>query len=144
MLDNRHIYGPCIEETDRLAAEVHATIEDCVGLIRNDTDKLNQFLTPVKVLKKQLEDEMSKPDYAHNKEALLSDLLGVTVPDRVVINNPKKSSNKGSKRRKSTVEEVKTNKKPRTTRKEVEKEDDIQFVDEEYESDEDTASDEDT
>ncbi|GJS89871.1 FAR1-related sequence 5-like protein [Tanacetum coccineum] len=117
LLDNRHRYGPCIEETDRLSSEVHATIEDCVGLIRNDTDKLNQFLTTVKALKKQLEDEMPKPDYAHNKEGLFSDLLGVTVPDRVVINNPKKSSNKGSKRRKSTAEEVKTNKKPRTTRK---------------------------
>ncbi|GJV84839.1 FAR1-related sequence 5-like protein [Tanacetum coccineum] len=78
--DFRKEYGPCIEETNRLAAEVHATIEDCVGLIRNDTDKLNKFLTTVKALKKQLEDEMPKPDYAHNKEALFSNLLGVTVP----------------------------------------------------------------
>ncbi|GKC47662.1 FAR1-related sequence 5-like protein [Tanacetum coccineum] len=141
LLNNRHKYGPCIEETDRLVAEVHATIEDCVGLIRNDTDKLTHFLTTIKALKKQLEDEMPKPDSDHNKEVLFSDLFGVTVPDRVVINNPKKSSNKGSKRRKSAAEEGVDGE---DQVQDVEKEDEVQFVDEEYESDEDIAIDEDT
>nr|GFA11095.1 probable manganese-transporting ATPase PDR2 [Tanacetum cinerariifolium] len=98
------------------------------------------------------------------KEALYADLLGVTVPEQVVIKNPKKSSNKGSKRRKSATEIVKAKKKPRTTRKvpfkhrtcskcgekghnrrkctgkKVMKEDEIQDFDEVYESDEDTTS----
>ncbi|GKE46676.1 FAR1-related sequence 5-like protein, partial [Tanacetum coccineum] len=106
-----------IEETDRLADEVHATIEDCVGLLRNNTVKLTQFLTTVKGMKKQLEVEMQTSNYDNNKEALYADLLGVTIPEQVVIKNPKKSSNKGYKRRKSAAEEVKANKKPRTTRK---------------------------
>nr|GFB58081.1 hypothetical protein [Tanacetum cinerariifolium] len=54
LLEKRHRYGPYIEETDRLAAEVHATIEDCVGLLRSNTNKLTQFLTTVKEMKKQL------------------------------------------------------------------------------------------
>nr|GEW44623.1 hypothetical protein [Tanacetum cinerariifolium] len=146
LLEKRHGYGPCIEETDRLAAEVHATIEDCVGLLRSYTDKLTQFLIT---------------------EALYADLLGVTVPEQVVIKNPKKSSNKGFKRRKSATEIVKAKKKPKTTRKvpfkhrtcskcgkkgqnkrkctgkKVMKEDELQDVDEVYESDADTASGED-
>ncbi|GKF04449.1 hypothetical protein Tco_0035117 [Tanacetum coccineum] len=115
MLEKRHKYGPCIEETDGLAVEVHATIKDCVGLLRNNTDKLTQFLTTVKEMKKQLEAEIQTSNYDHNKEALYDDLLGVTVPEHVVINNPKKSSNKESKRRKRVAEEGKAIKKPRTT-----------------------------
>nr|GEZ74077.1 protein FAR1-related sequence 5-like [Tanacetum cinerariifolium] len=52
LLEKRHIYGPCIEETDRLAADVHATIKDCIGLLRSSTGKLTQFLTTVKEMKK--------------------------------------------------------------------------------------------
>ncbi|GKA85004.1 FAR1-related sequence 5-like protein [Tanacetum coccineum] len=117
LLEKRHKYGPCIEETDRLAAEVHATIEDCAGLIRNNTNKLTQFLTKIKEMKKQLEDEIPQSNYDHNNEALYDDFLGVTVPEQVVIKNPKKSSNKGSKRRKSAAEEGKAKRKLRTTRK---------------------------
>ncbi|GJU26659.1 hypothetical protein Tco_1165280 [Tanacetum coccineum] len=115
LLEKRHIYGPCIEETDRLAVEVHATIKDYVGLLRNKTDKLTQFLTTVKEMKKQLEVEMQTSNYDHNKEALYVDLLGVTVHEHVVINNPNKSSNKESKRRTRVAEEGKAIKKPRTT-----------------------------
>ncbi|GJR64889.1 FAR1-related sequence 5-like protein [Tanacetum coccineum] len=71
----------------------------------------------VKEIKKQLEAKMQTSNYDNNKEALYADLLGVTVPEQVVIKNPKKSSKKGSKRRKSAAAEVKANKKPRTTRK---------------------------
>nr|GFB05593.1 protein FAR1-related sequence 5-like [Tanacetum cinerariifolium] len=106
LLEKRHIYGPCIEETDRLAAEVHVTIEDYVGLLRSNTDKLTQFLTTVKEMKKQLEVKMQSSNYDNNKESLYADLLGVTVPEQVVIKNPKKSSNKGSKKRKSATEIV--------------------------------------
>nr|GEZ74076.1 FAR1 DNA binding domain-containing protein [Tanacetum cinerariifolium] len=167
LLEKRHRYGHCIEETDRLAAEVYAIIEDCVGLLRSNTDKLTQFLTTVKEMKEQLEVEMQSSNYYNNKEALYADLLGVTVPEPVIIKNPKKSSNKGSKRRKSATEIVKAKKKPRTTRKvpfkhrtcikcggkghnrrkctgkKVMKEDEIQDVDEVYKSDEDNASGED-
>nr|GEZ77992.1 protein FAR1-related sequence 5-like [Tanacetum cinerariifolium] len=121
---------------------------------------LKDFLK-VKEMKKQLEVEMQSSNYDYNKEALYADLLGVTVPEQVVIKNPKKSSNKGSKRRKNATEIVKDKKKPRTTRKvpfkhrtcnkcggkghnrckctrkKVMKEDEIQDVDEVYESDED-------
>nr|GFA50555.1 hypothetical protein [Tanacetum cinerariifolium] len=118
-------------------------------------------------MKKQLEVEMQSSNYDNNKEALYADLLGVTVPEQVVIKNPKKSSNKGSKRRKSATEIVKDKKKPKTTRKvpfkhrtcskcggkghnrrkctekKVTKEDELHDVDEVYESDADTASGED-
>nr|GEZ26372.1 hypothetical protein [Tanacetum cinerariifolium] len=68
-------------------------------------------------MKKQLEVEMQSSNYDNNKEALYADLLGVTVLKQVVMKNPKKSSNKGSKRRKSATEIVKAKKKPKTTRK---------------------------
>nr|GEX72466.1 hypothetical protein [Tanacetum cinerariifolium] len=149
--------------------EVYATIEDCVGLLMSNTDKLTQFLTTVKEMKKQLEVEMKSSNYDNNKKALYADLLGVTVlvPEQVVIKNPKKSSNKGSKRRKSATEIVKAKKKARTSRKvpfkhrtcnkcggkghnmrkytgkKVMKEDEIQDVDEVHENDEDNASGED-
>nr|GEV45996.1 hypothetical protein [Tanacetum cinerariifolium] len=126
-----------------------------------------KFLTTVKEMKKQLEVEMQSLNYDNNKEALYADLLGLIVPEQVVIKNPKKSSNKESKRRKSATEIVKAKKKPRTTRKvpfkhrtcskcgekghnkrkctgkKVMKEDEIHDVDEVYESNEDTASGED-
>lgn len=115
LLDKRHRYGPCIEETNRIAADVHATIDECVSLIRNDTDKLSQFLIKVQEWKKQLEDEMPKPNV--DKDALYADLLGVTVPETVAIKNPKKASTKGSKRIQHPAEQGKASKKPRTTRK---------------------------
>ena len=79
LLDKRHRYGPCVEETDRIASDVHSTIDECVSLIRNDTDKLSQFRIKVQEWKKQLEDEMPTPNV--DKDALYADLLGVTVPD---------------------------------------------------------------
>nr|GEZ47479.1 hypothetical protein [Tanacetum cinerariifolium] len=136
LLEKRHRYGHCIEETDRLAAEVYATIEDCVGLLRSNTEKLTQFLTTVKEMKKQLEVEMQSSNYDNNKEALYADLLGVTVPEQVIIKNPKKSSNKGKCGGKG-------HNRRKCTGKKVMKEDEIQYVDEVYESDEDNASGED-
>nr|GEZ91184.1 hypothetical protein [Tanacetum cinerariifolium] len=38
------IYGPCIEEADQLASDIHTTIEYCVNRLRNDTEKLTKFL----------------------------------------------------------------------------------------------------
>nr|GEU35347.1 protein FAR1-related sequence 5-like [Tanacetum cinerariifolium] len=140
LLEKRHRYGPCIKETDRLAAEVHTTIEDCIGLLRSNTDKLTLFLTTVQEMKKQLEVEMQSSNYDNNKESLYADLLGVTVPEQVVIKNPKISSNKGSERRKSVAEEVKAKKKPRTTRKDV---DDVYESDKDNATGEDNSSDED-
>ncbi|GKB81823.1 hypothetical protein Tco_0948718 [Tanacetum coccineum] len=55
-------------------------------------------------------------DVDHNKVVIYANLLGVTVPEKVIIKNPKKSSNKGSKKRKSRAEQGKV-KKARTTRK---------------------------
>ncbi|GKC98866.1 FAR1-related sequence 5-like protein [Tanacetum coccineum] len=57
LLDKRHRYDPCIEETDTLAS--------------------------------QLEDETQTPNVKPNKEALYANLLGVTVPDKVVIKTPR-------------------------------------------------------
>ncbi|GJU41277.1 hypothetical protein Tco_1194234 [Tanacetum coccineum] len=44
LLEKRHRYGPCIEETDQLASDIHTTIEYCVNRLRNDTEKLTEFL----------------------------------------------------------------------------------------------------
>nr|GEW72126.1 hypothetical protein [Tanacetum cinerariifolium] len=84
LLEKRHKYGPCIKEIDRLAAKVHATIKDCVGLLRSNTDKLTHFLTTFKEMKKQLEVKMQSSNYDNNKEALYADLFGVTIPEQVV------------------------------------------------------------
>nr|GEX14482.1 protein FAR1-related sequence 5-like [Tanacetum cinerariifolium] len=77
----------------------------------NDTDKLSELLSIVQDLKKRLENEMQTPHVALNKDALYSDLLDVTVPDKVVIKTPKSIfRSKGTRRIKSTAEKVKLKK----------------------------------
>ena len=53
LLEKRHRYGPCIEETDNLAADAHATLEYCLDRLRNDTEKLKEFVAQVNELKKK-------------------------------------------------------------------------------------------
>ncbi|GJZ06465.1 FAR1-related sequence 5-like protein [Tanacetum coccineum] len=86
LLDKRHRYGPCIEETDMLAS--------------------------------QLEAETQTPNVKPNKEDLYADLLGVTVPDKVVIKNPRSIfRSKGTRRMKSAAEIGKAKTIARTNRK---------------------------
>nr|GEX85172.1 protein FAR1-related sequence 5-like [Tanacetum cinerariifolium] len=68
LLDKRHRYGPCIEETDTLASQVHQTIEECIGLFRNDTAKLSELLSTIQDLKKKLENKMQRPHVELNKQ----------------------------------------------------------------------------
>nr|GEU53599.1 hypothetical protein [Tanacetum cinerariifolium] len=68
-------------------------------------------------MKKKLEADMPTSNDHQSKKNIYADLLGVTIPAKVVINNPQKSSNKGSKRKKSAAEIGKSEKKLRTTRK---------------------------
>ncbi|GKB58156.1 FAR1 DNA binding domain-containing protein, partial [Tanacetum coccineum] len=118
LLDKRHRYGPCIEETDMLASQVHQTIEDCISLFRNDSDKLTELLSTVKELKKKLEAETQTPNVEPNKEDLYADLLGVTVPDKVVIKTPRSIfRSKGTRRMKSAAEIGKAKTIARTNRK---------------------------
>ncbi|GKC73758.1 FAR1 DNA binding domain-containing protein [Tanacetum coccineum] len=86
LIDKRHRYSPCIEETD--------------------TDE------------KKLEDETQTPNVEPNKEVLYADLLGVTVPDKVVIKTPRSIfRSKGTKRMKSATEIGKAKTIARTNRK---------------------------
>nr|GEW11363.1 FAR1 DNA binding domain-containing protein [Tanacetum cinerariifolium] len=118
LLDKRHRYGPCIEETDTLASQVHHTIEECIGLFRNDTDKLSELLSTIQDLKKKLENEMQIPHVELNKDDLYFDLLDVTVPDKVVIKTPKSIfRSKGTRRIKSAAEKSKAKTIARTNRK---------------------------
>ncbi|GKA09781.1 FAR1 DNA binding domain-containing protein [Tanacetum coccineum] len=118
LLDKRHRYGPCNEETNTLASRVHQTIEECIGLFRNDTDKLSELLSTVQDLKKRLENEMQTPHVELNKDALYSDLLDVTVPDKVVIKTPKSIfRSKGTRRIKSAAEKSKAKTIARNNRK---------------------------
>ncbi|GJX80746.1 FAR1-related sequence 5-like protein [Tanacetum coccineum] len=118
LLDKRHRYGPCIEETETLASQIHQTIEDCIGLFRNDSDKLSELLATVKEMKKKLEDETQTTNVEQNKEALYADLLGVTVPDKVVIKTPRSIfRSKGTRRMKSAAEIGKAKTIARTNRK---------------------------
>nr|GEY48614.1 protein FAR1-related sequence 5-like [Tanacetum cinerariifolium] len=117
LLDKRHRYGPCIEETNTLASQVHQTIEDCISFFRNDTDKLSELLLTVKALKK-LEDEMQTPNVEPNKEALYADLFGETVLDKVVIKTPRSIfRSKGTRRMKSAAGIGKAKTIARTNRK---------------------------
>ncbi|GJR11912.1 FAR1 DNA binding domain-containing protein [Tanacetum coccineum] len=118
LLDKRHRYGPCIEETNTLASQIHQTIEDCISLFKNDSDKLSKLLSTVKEMKKKLEDETQTPNVELNKEALYADLLGVTVPGKVVIKTPRSIfRSKGTRRMKSAAEIGKAKTVARTNRK---------------------------
>nr|GFA24265.1 nucleotide-binding alpha-beta plait domain-containing protein [Tanacetum cinerariifolium] len=94
------------------------------------------FLTTVKDMKKKLEADMPTSNDHQSKENIYADLLGVTIPAKVVINNPQKSSNKGSKRKKVRL-------KLEVERVNEVVEDDYQS-EAEYESDEYSSSDEDS
>ncbi|GJS83903.1 FAR1-related sequence 5-like protein [Tanacetum coccineum] len=84
----------------------------------NDTDKLSELLSMVKVLKKKLEDETHTPNVDPNKEDLYADMLGVTVPDKVVIKTPRSIfRSKGTRRIKSAAEIGKAKTIARTNRK---------------------------
>nr|GEU88565.1 protein FAR1-related sequence 5-like [Tanacetum cinerariifolium] len=89
LLDKRHRYDPCIEEIERLASDIHSTIEDCISLFRNDSDKLSEFLSTVKDLKKKLKYETQVPNVEPNKDDLYFELLDVSIPNKVVIKTPK-------------------------------------------------------
>nr|GEY38901.1 hypothetical protein [Tanacetum cinerariifolium] len=101
-------YGNCIEEKDMLASQVHQTIEECIGLSRNDTVKLSELLSTVQDLKKKLENKTQTPNVELNKDALYSDLVDVTVPDKVIIKTHKSIfRSKGTMRIKSATEKGK-------------------------------------
>ncbi|GJV72972.1 FAR1-related sequence 5-like protein [Tanacetum coccineum] len=95
LLEKRHRYGPCIEETDQLASDIHTTIEYCVNRLRNDTEKLTEFLAKVNELKKNLDDELPPEPQKSNNEDIFQKLLGVTTPNEVVVKVPKGIRNKG-------------------------------------------------
>nr|GEW76217.1 putative reverse transcriptase domain-containing protein [Tanacetum cinerariifolium] len=117
-LDKRHRYGPCIKESERLASNIHSTIKNCISLFRNDSDKLSKFLSTVKKLKKKLEDETQVPNVEPNKDDLYSELLDVTIPDKVVIKIPKSIfRSKGTRRIKSAAEIGKAKTIARSNRK---------------------------
>nr|GEW13600.1 hypothetical protein [Tanacetum cinerariifolium] len=65
------IYGPCIEETDQIALDIHTTIEYCVNHLRNDTEKLTEFLAKVNELKKNLDDELPPEPHKPNNEDIV-------------------------------------------------------------------------
>ncbi|GKB09594.1 FAR1-related sequence 5-like protein [Tanacetum coccineum] len=84
----------------------------------NDSDKLSEFFSTVKELKKKLEDETVTLDVDPNKDALYADLLGVTVPNKVVIQNPKTIfRSKGTRRIKGAAEKGKAKTIARTNMK---------------------------
>nr|GEY91861.1 protein FAR1-related sequence 5-like [Tanacetum cinerariifolium] len=87
-----------------LASDIHSTIEDCISLFRNDSDKLSEFLSTVKELKKKLEDETQVPNVEPNKDDLYYELLDVSIPNKVVIKTPKSIfRSKGARRIKSAT-----------------------------------------
>nr|GFA88881.1 protein FAR1-related sequence 5-like [Tanacetum cinerariifolium] len=84
----------------------------------NDTDKFSELLSTVQDLKKKLENEMQTPHVALNKEALYSNLLDVTVLDKVVIKTPKSIfRSKGTRRIKSAAKKSKAKAIARSNRK---------------------------
>ncbi|GJY26554.1 FAR1-related sequence 5-like protein [Tanacetum coccineum] len=95
LLEKRHRYGPCIEETNQLASDIHSTIEYCVNRLRNDTEKLTEFLAKVNDLKKNLDADLPLETHKPNNEDVFQKLLGVTTPNEVVVKVPKGIRNKG-------------------------------------------------
>ena len=122
LLEKRHRYGPCIEETDNLASDLHASLEYCIDRIRNDTEKLTELLEKVNELKRNLDAELPTEKRNPNTEEVCQKLLGVTTPEQVIVKVPQGIRNKGcgtggsrfigpGEKAKS---KAKTNKKPRT------------------------------
>ncbi|PWA50146.1 FAR1 DNA binding domain, Zinc finger, SWIM-type, MULE transposase domain, FHY3/FAR1 family [Artemisia annua] len=136
--EKRHMYGPCIEETEILASKLTSTLEECIELIRNDPEKLSALLTKIQELKKETGADIPPQAEPQNKDALYEDLLGVKRPDVIDIENPiicnTKGNQKGHSRIKKVVEE-----------ENIEEDEDIyedENVDVDDEDDEDDYSDE--
>ncbi|PWA52628.1 FAR1 DNA binding domain, Zinc finger, SWIM-type, MULE transposase domain, FHY3/FAR1 family [Artemisia annua] len=95
LLEKRHRYGPCIEETDKLADDIHASIEYCIDRIRNDAEKLTELLEKVNELKRNLDAELPIEKRKTNNEEEFQKLLGVTTPKQVIVKAPQGIRNKG-------------------------------------------------
>nr|GEZ33829.1 FAR1 DNA binding domain-containing protein [Tanacetum cinerariifolium] len=95
LLEKRHRYGPCVKEIDQLASDIHTTIEYYVNRLRNDTEKLTEFLAKVNELKQNLDGELPPEPQKPNNKDIFQKLLGVTTPNEVVVKVPKGIRNKG-------------------------------------------------
>nr|GEV20019.1 protein FAR1-related sequence 5-like [Tanacetum cinerariifolium] len=105
-------------ESSNAFFQIYSHEEECIGLFKNDTDKLSELLSTVQDLKKKLENEMQTPHVALNKDDLYSNLLDVTVPDKVVIMTPKSIfKSKGTRRIKSAAKKSKAKAIARSNRK---------------------------
>ncbi|GKE06961.1 hypothetical protein Tco_1398979 [Tanacetum coccineum] len=71
------------------------TIEYCVNRLRNDPEKLTEFLAKVNDLKKNLDADLPLETHKPNNEDVFQKLLGVTTPNEVVVKVPKGIRNKG-------------------------------------------------
>ena len=93
MLKKRHWDGERNERRDKLENDAQAAFDYCIGLVVNDMEKLEDFVSKMQELKSNLEATgCSVP--RHNREEVMESLLGVSKPENVDVHTPKAIRNK--------------------------------------------------
>ena len=94
MLKKRHWDGEGNERRDKLENDAQAAFDYCLGLVVNDMEKLEGFVSKMVELKSNLEANGCSVSRC-NTEEMMESLLGVSKSDNIDVRNPKPIRNKG-------------------------------------------------
>ncbi|XP_071713032.1 protein FAR1-RELATED SEQUENCE 5-like [Rutidosis leptorrhynchoides] len=73
--------------------EITSVVYDCVGLVGSDEKMLKVVLEKLKLLKKEVEAQVPKP--SKNKDDIIGNMIGVSKPSIIEIQNPPVGNYKG-------------------------------------------------
>ncbi|GJX34313.1 protein FAR1-related sequence 5, partial [Tanacetum coccineum] len=95
--NKRNIYGEKNVVVENFANEATSIVDHCVHLLSKDKPRLGAFVEKLKSLKKEVEVDCPNPP-SKNKTDNLEQLVGVSKPPAVDVNNPTVGSTKGQKK----------------------------------------------
>ncbi|GJS34676.1 FAR1-related sequence 5-like protein [Tanacetum coccineum] len=95
--NKRNKYGEKNVVVENYANEATSIVDHCVHLLSKDEPKLGAFIEKLKSLKKEVEVDCLNPP-SKNKTDNLEQLVGVSKPSVVDVNNPTVGSTKGRKK----------------------------------------------
>lgn len=95
LLNIRHRYGNTNDENDKLANYVLDDVQLCINRLKNDKEKMATFVKSIKQLKNDILKAVPEENEPQTKDEIIADLLGVTVPDEILIEPPTDIRNKG-------------------------------------------------
>ncbi|GJV92576.1 FAR1-related sequence 5-like protein [Tanacetum coccineum] len=95
--NKRNRYGEKNMVVENYASEATSIVDHCVHLLSKDEPRLGAFVEKLKSLKKEVEDDCPNP-HSKNKTDNLEQLVGVSKPPAIDVNNPTVGLTKGGKK----------------------------------------------